>query len=31
MEWYLALVLHLLRGSTDDVYLGGRETNGGVD
>jgi len=28
---YLALVLHLLRGSTDDEYFGGMEANGGVD
>lgn len=31
IKWYLALVLHLLGGSTNDVYLWGRETNGGVD
>ena len=31
MRWYLALVLHLFGRSADDVYLGGREADGGVD
>lgn len=31
INWYLALVLHFFGGSTNDVYLGGREANGGVD
>lgn len=30
-QWYLTLVLHLLWGSANNVDLGGREANGGVD
>lgn len=31
VKQYLALVLHLLGGSTHNVYLGWGQTNGGVD
>lgn len=31
IKWYLALLLQLLGWSTYDVYMGGREANGGVD